>query len=69
MKAINILWVVDFDEDLETLPKEVDIPEGISDYDEIADYLSDTIGYCHEGYILVDDNLMEDLLMEQQEQM
>lgn len=41
MKATNIEWDVDCPEDLETLPKEVVIPDGMKDEDEISDYLSD----------------------------
>lgn len=56
MKAINIKWDVDFEEDLESLPTEIEIPDWIEedDYDAIDDYLSDVTGYCHNGYELVD---------------
>lgn len=53
MKAINILWDVDYDEDMNRLPKEIDIPPEITDEDEISDYLSDVTGFCHEGFDLV----------------
>ena len=52
MKAINIIWDVDFEEDLENLPTEIEIPEGMTDEKEISDYLSDVTGYCHEGFCL-----------------
>lgn len=54
MKATNIEWDVDFEEDLGMLPTEIEIPNGMQDEDEIADYLSDVTGYCHKGYVLVD---------------
>lgn len=50
MKAVNIKW--DTDEDmklLKELPKEIEIPEDM-EYDEISDYLSDQIGFCHFGF-------------------
>ena len=51
LKATNILWDTDYDDDGE-LPTEIDIPEGMTDEDEISDYLSEVIGYCHQGYVL-----------------
>ena len=56
MKAINIEWDVDFEEDLEMLPTEIKIPDYIEsdDFDEISDYLSDVTGFCHKGFELVD---------------
>ena len=53
MRAINIEWDVDCEEDREFLATEIDIPDSMEDDDEISDYLSDTTGYCHKGYILV----------------
>lgn len=55
MKAINIEWDVDCAEDEDLLPSEIEIPKGMADDDEISDYLSDTTGFCHKGYELVDD--------------
>lgn len=54
MKATNIKWAVDHDEDKVMLPTEIEIPTGIEDEDEISDYLSDITGFCHEGYTLVE---------------
>ena len=54
MKAINIIWDVDFEEDLENLPTEIDIPNGMTDEDEISDYITDEIGFCHKGFELAD---------------
>lgn len=52
--AINIQWDVDSEEDLELLPQRVEIPEGMTDEDEISDYLSDLTGYCHYGFALIE---------------
>ena len=52
MKAVGIIWDVDYEEDLELLPKEIEIPDLMTDEDEISDYLSDTTGYCHKGFYL-----------------
>lgn len=52
LKAINIQWDVDNEHDLELLPKEIIIPNGMVDEDEISDYISDVTGYCHKGYLL-----------------
>lgn len=52
MKAINILWDVDCKEDLENLPKEIEIPDGMTDEYEISDYISEVTGFCHSGFIM-----------------
>jgi hypothetical protein len=49
-KAFNIKWDVDYEEDLESLPTEIEIPEDLEDDDDISDYLSDTTGFCHAGF-------------------
>lgn len=55
MKAINIKWDTDGDvELLHELPTEMEIPEGMTEEDEISDYLSDETGFCHEGFEVVD---------------
>lgn len=51
LKATNILWDTDYDDDGE-LPTEIDLPEGMTNEDEISDYLSEVTGYCHQGYVL-----------------
>ena len=51
LRATHILWDIDYDDNGE-LPKEIDIPEGMTDEDEISDYLSDVTGYCHQGFEL-----------------
>ncbi|MBO5435146.1 hypothetical protein J6A31_04920 [bacterium] len=50
MKATNIIW--DTDGENINLPTEIDIPDGMTDEDEISDFLSDTTGFCHEGFTL-----------------
>lgn len=54
MKAINIIWDVDFEEDLEILPSEIKIPNEMTDEDEISDYITDKTGFCHKGFELTD---------------
>jgi hypothetical protein len=54
MKAINIIWDVDYEEDLEFLPTEMDIPDYLEDEEEISEYISDETGFCHKGFELVD---------------
>ena len=54
MKAANIKWDVDGLEDLEELPTEIELPEGMTGEEEISDYISDEIGFCHNGYVLED---------------
>ena len=54
MKAINIEWDVDNEEELMNLPDEITIPDGMEDEEEISDFLSDVTGYCHYGFSLVD---------------
>lgn len=54
MKATDILWAVDNEEDLEYLPTEIEIPNGMTDEEEISDYISDETGFCHEGFVLED---------------
>lgn len=53
--AINIQWDVDDNEDLERLPQRVILPEGMTDDDEISDYLSDLTGFCHYGFSLIEE--------------
>lgn len=57
MKAINIIWDVDNEKDIENLPTEIKIPNGMTDEEEISDYLSDSTGFCHKGFELVEDEI------------
>lgn len=52
LKAVNIEWDVDCAEDIDLLPKEVQIPAGMTDPEAISDYLSDLTGFCHKGFVL-----------------
>lgn len=54
MKATNIKWDADELEDLEYLPTEIELPKGITDEEQISDYISDETGFCHNGYVLED---------------
>ena len=64
MKAVNIMWDVDYDGDENMLPTEIVIPEGMKDEEEISDYLSDLTGYCHEGFKLIDDENNDEYIKE-----
>lgn len=63
MKAFNIKWVTDDDTIQKTLPNEVEIPEELTNDDEISDYLSNTYGFLHEGFELDSDNNATDHIM------
>lgn len=53
MKAINIIW--DTDGEYVELPNEIEIPNGMTDEEEISDYITDETGFCHCGFELVED--------------
>ena len=55
MKAFDIQWDLDEEDAGVQLPSEVDIPEEMTDEDEISDYLSDVTGFCHKGFRLTGD--------------
>lgn len=53
MKATNIQWDIDPEYKNEvSLPSEIEIPDNITDEDEISDYISNQTGYCHCGFTL-----------------
>lgn len=52
MKATHILWDVDYDQDKNTLPTEIEIPKDITDLEEISDYITNLTGFCHNGFML-----------------
>lgn len=57
MKAINIQWDVDCEEELEGLPQEIVIPPYISEEgDAISDYITEQTGFCHKGFQLIGKN-------------
>ena len=53
MKAVHIQWDVDEPDELEGLPTDIHITDGMEDEDEISDYLSDLTAFCHRGFQLV----------------
>lgn len=55
MKAVNIQWDIDYDEEDIDLPLEIEIPDGMNNEDEISDYISESTGFCHKGYDLLSD--------------
>lgn len=64
MKAMNIKWDTDGDEELaKELPDTIEIPEELAneakdlndENEAISDYLSDVTGFCHYGLDLVID--------------
>lgn len=68
LKAINIKWDTDGDvELLKSLPTEMDIPEYLENTDidvdgyeeDISDWLSNQVGFCHNGFELVKEFPME----------
>ena len=36
------------------IPDEIEIPEGMTDMDDISDYLSDLTGFCHDSFTIID---------------
>ena len=36
------------------LPTEIEIPEGMTDEEEISDYLSNMVGFLHKGFCLTE---------------
>ena len=53
MKAINIDWDIDDETDI-ALPNEIEIPNGMTDEDDISDYITNETGFCHYGFELVE---------------
>lgn len=37
------------------LPNEIEVPDGMTDAEDISDWLSDEYGFCHNGFYLDDD--------------
>lgn len=53
MKAVNIEWDTDGDKEIfDSLPQEIEIPEHMTDEDEISDYITGATGYCFYDYEL-----------------
>lgn len=55
MKAVNIAWDIDCGQDGKSLPTEIEIPAGMTDEEEISDFLSGLTGFCHNGFALIED--------------
>lgn len=53
MKAINICWDADYDT-IKELPQEIELPQGMTDMDEIENYISNVTGFCHFGFMVSD---------------
>lgn len=53
MKATNIIWDVDEGMESVDLPTEIEIPETMTDVEEISDYLSELTSFCHKGFKLI----------------
>ena len=52
--AINIQWDTDGDEEIfRSLPQKVKIPQGMTDDEEIGDYLTNLIEFCHYGFSII----------------
>lgn len=52
MKAINIVWDIDDMADV-ILPNEIEIPVGMTDEENISDYITNETGFCHYEFELV----------------
>jgi len=61
MKAVDIEWDVDSEDDKKNLPAEIEIPKGMENEDEISDYLSEVTGFCHKGFRLTEEEKSKDL--------
>ena len=63
LKAINIQWDTDGDEEVsQDLPTEMIVPDYLEDcynsdreyaMEEISDWLSDEVGFCHDGFEII----------------
>ena len=47
-----IAYKIDWDTDGEdiSLPNEIEIPERLTDLDELSDYITSVTGFCHKGF-------------------
>lgn len=52
MYAYNIQWDCDTINEQDSLPDVVEIPDSMTDPEDISDYLSDLTGFCHKGFEL-----------------
>lgn len=61
VKVTDIIWDVDYEEDINNLPTEIIIPDEVAycedgeiDEEAISDYISDETGFCHRGFNIVE---------------
>lgn len=54
LKAVNIQWDIDEDDGIVLLSDEINIPKEITDVEDISDYITDTTGFCHKGFQIVE---------------
>lgn len=52
MKVINIVWDIDDVADV-ILPNEIEIPIGMTDEEDISEYITNETGFCHYEFELV----------------
>ena len=52
MKATCIQWETDTAEEKKNLPSEIELPDDMTEVEEIEDYISKVTGYCHNGFVL-----------------
>lgn len=51
MVATDIIWDYENTDDLGIiLPTEIEIPDGMTEEEEISNHLSDMTGFCHKGF-------------------
>lgn len=48
--ACDIQWDADDQDDIKNLPGSLLLPPGMTDKDEISEYLTKTTGFCHKGF-------------------
>lgn len=53
MRATHIEWDTDGDM-VKELPTEMELPEGMTDEDEISDWITEQEGFCNKGFFLED---------------
>lgn len=52
--AVNIQWDTDEDDEIfRRLPQKVKIPQGMTDDEEISDYLTNLVEFCHYGFSII----------------
>lgn len=50
MIATNIIWDIDEEDGDIELPTTIEIPYGMTDEEEISDYITNVTGFCHKGF-------------------